>query len=188
MQGEWGRATVQAILRNVMHHLHGTVQNRVLALRLSAGSQPAKSQRELETAISEIITQAKAEFQSSQARPFQERVESLIAEWKPIAQVTVNSRLGDMSDLREAVLFIVIQEAVTNSIRHGLARTVTVSLDPHESERRVLFDVVDDGTGPARKIRKLGVGLGFLAALSEGSWSLGTRPGGGSRLTATLWC
>jgi hypothetical protein len=91
MQGEWGRATVQAILRNVMHHLHGTVQNRVLALRLSAGSQPAKSQRELETAISEIITQAKADFQSSQARPFQERVESLIAEWKPIAQVTVNS-------------------------------------------------------------------------------------------------
>ena len=188
MQGEWGRATVQAILRNVMHHLHGTVQNRVLALRLSAGSQPAKSQRELETAISEIITQAKAEFQSSQARPFQERVESLIAEWKPIAQVTVNSRLGDMSDLRQAVLFMVIQEAVTNSIRHGLARSVTVSLDPHDSERRVLCEVVDDGTGPAHKVRKLGVGLGFLAALSEGSWSLGTRPGGGSRLTATLWC
>jgi len=188
MQGEWGRATVQAILRNVLHHLHGTVQNRVLALRLSAGSQPSKSQRELETAISEIITQARADFQSSQARPFQERVEELIAEWKPIAQVTVNSHLRDMSDLREAVLFMVIQEAVTNSIRHGLARSVTVSFDPHESERRVLLDVVDDGTGPARKVRKLGVGLGFLAALSEGSWSLGSRPGGGSRLTATLWC
>ena len=64
----------------------------------------------------------------------------------------------------------------------------TVSLDPHDSERRVLCEVVDDGTGPAHKVRKLGVGLGFLAALSEGSWSLGTRPGGGSRLTATLWC
>jgi len=188
MHGEWGRATVQAILRNVMHHLHGTVQNRVLALRLSAGSQPPKSQRELQTAISEIITQARADFQSSQARPFQERVESLIAEWKPLAQVTVNSHLRDMSDLREAVLFMVIQEAVTNSIRHGLARTVTVSLEPHDSERRVLFDVVDDGTGPAHKVRKLGVGLGFLAALSEGSWSLDTRPGGGSRLTALLWC
>jgi len=188
MRGEWGRATVQAILRNVMHHLHGTVQNRVLALRLSAGSQSAKSHRALEKAISEIIAQAKADFQSSQARPFQDRVESLIAEWKPIANVTVNSRLRDMSDLREAVLFMVIQEAVTNSIRHGLARSVTVSLDAHESDRRVLLDVVDDGTGPARKVRKLGVGLGFLAALSEGAWSLGTRPGGGSRLTALLWC
>ncbi len=188
MRGEWGRATVQAILRNVMHHLHGTVQNRVLALRLSAGSQSAKSHRALEKAISEIIAQAKADFQSSQARPFQDRVESLIAEWKPIANVTVNSRLRDMSDLREAVLFMVIQEAVTNSIRHGLARSVTVSLDAHESDRRVLLDVVDDGTGPARKVRKLGVGLGFLAALSEGAWSLDTRPGGGSRLTALLWC
>ena len=188
MQGEWGRATVQAILRNVVHHLHGTVQNRVLVLRLSAGSQPSKIPREMETAISEIITQARADFQSSQARPFQERVEALIDEWKPIAQVTVNSHLRDMSDLREAVLFMVIQEAVTNSIRHGMARSVTVSLDPHESERRVLIDVVDDGTGPARKVRKLGVGLGFLAALSEGSWSLNSRPGGGSRLTATLWC
>jgi len=188
MRGEWGRATVQAILRNVMHHLHGTVQNRVLALRLSAGSQSAKSHRALEKAISEIIAQAKADFQSSQERPFQDRVESLIAEWKPIANVTVNSQLRDMSDLREAVLFMVIQEAVTNSIRHGLARSVTVSLDAHESDRRVLLDVVDDGTGPARKVRKLGVGLGFLAALSEGAWSLGTRPGGGSRLTALLWC
>jgi signal transduction histidine kinase len=188
MRGEWGRATVQAILRNVMHHLHGTVQNRVLALRLSAGSQSAKSHRALEKAISEIIAQAKADFQSSQARPFQDRVESLIAEWKPIANVTVNSRLRDMSDLREAVLFMVIQEAVTNSIRHGMARSVTVSLDAHESDRRVLLDVVDDGTGPARKVRNLGVGLGFLAALSEGAWSLDTRPGGGSRLTALLWC
>ena len=188
MRGEWGRATVQAILRNVMHHLHGTVQNRVLALRLSAGSQSAKSHRALEKAISEIIAQAKADFQSSQERPFQDRVESLIAEWKPIANVTVNSQLRDMSDLREAVLFMVIQEAVTNSIRHGLARSVTVSLDAHESDRRVLLDVVDDGTGPARKVRNLGVGLGFLAALSEGAWSLGTRPGGGSRLTALLWC
>ena len=188
MRGEWGRATVQAILRNVMHHLHGTVQNRVLALRLSAGSQSAKSHRALEKAISEIIAQAKADFQSSQARPFQDRVESLIAEWKPIANVTVNSRLRDMSDLREAVLFMVIQEAVTNSIRHGMARSVTVSLDAHESDRRVLLDVVDDGTGPARKVRNLGVGLGFLAALSEGAWSLNTRPGGGSRLTALLWC
>ena len=188
MGGEWGRATVQAILRNVMHHLHGTVQNRVLALRLSAGSQSAKSHRALEKAISEIIAQAKADFQSSQARPFQDRVESLIAEWKPIANVTVNSRLRDMSDLREAVLSMVIQEAVTNSIRHGMARSVTVSLDAHESDRRVLLDVVDDGTGPARKVRNLGVGLGFLAALSEGAWSLDTRPGGGSRLTALLWC
>ena len=188
MRGEWGRATVQTILRNVMHHLHGTVQNRVLALRLSAGSQSAKSHRALEKAISEIIAQAKADFQSSQARPFQDRVESLIAEWKPIANVTVNSHLRDMSDLREAVLFMVIQEAVTNSIRHGLARSVTVSLDAHESDRRVLLDVVDDGTGPARKVRNLGVGLGFLAALSEGAWSLDTRPGGGSRLTALLWC
>jgi len=93
-----------------------------------------------------------------------------------------------MSDLREAVLFMVIQEAVTNSIRHGLARSVTVSLDAHESDRRVVLDVVDDGTGPARKVRNLGVGLGFLAALSEGAWSLDTRPRGGSRLTALLWC
>ena len=100
----------------------------------------------------------------------------------------MNSHLRDMSDLREAVLFMVIQEAVTNSIRHGMARSVTVSLDAHESDRRVLLDVVDDGTGPARKVRNLGVGLWFLAALSEGAWSLDTRPGGGSRLTALLWC
>ena len=98
------------------------------------------------------------------------------------------SALPDMSPLRGAVLFMVIQEAVTNSIRHGLSRTVSVDLRPGDSPRRVSLEILDDGTGPLGRRGKRGVGLSFLAALSEGSWSLKVREGGGARLAASLWC
>jgi signal transduction histidine kinase len=86
------------------------------------------------------------------------------------------------------VLFMVIQEAVTNSIRHGLSKTISVFIRPGDSSRRVSIEILDDGTGPLQRRGKRGVGLSFLAALSEGSWSLKVREGGGARLVASLWC
>ena len=188
MRGEWGRATVQATLRALTHHMHGTVQNKVLALRLSDDSDSLKDLQGLKAAISEIIAEAKEDFQGHQTQSFDQKIHKLTEDWQPVATITVASALPDMSPLRGAVLFMVIQEAVTNSIRHGLSRTVSVDLRPGDSPRRVSLEILDDGTGPLGRRGKRGVGLSFLAALSEGSWSLTVREGGGARLAASLWC
>ncbi len=186
--GEWGRATVQATLRQLTQHMHGTVQNKVLALRLSGGIPDSNDLPALRSAILEIISEAKEEFQHQQNASFEERIQKLQEEWKPIATIEVDSALNTISPLRSAVLFMVIQEAVTNSIRHGLSKTVSVFLRPGDSSRRVSIEVLDDGTGPLQRRGKRGVGLSFLAALSEGSWSLKVREDGGARLVASLWC
>lgn len=186
--GEWGRATVQATLRELTQHMHGTVQNKVLALRLSGGIADTNDLPALRGAIFEIISEAKEAFQHQQNTPFEERIHKLQEDWKPIATIEVDSALDTISPLRSAVLFMVIQEAVTNSIRHGLSKTVSVFIRPGDSSRRVSIEILDDGTGPLQRRGKRGVGLSFLAALSEGSWSLKVREGGGARLVASLWC
>jgi two-component sensor histidine kinase len=67
-----------------------------------------------------------------------------------------------MSDLREAVLFMVIQEAVTNSIRHGLARSVTVSLDPMSLNDGSYLTLLTMGPGPPAKFENWVLGSAFL--------------------------
>ena len=188
MRGEWGRATVQATLRALTQHMHGTVQNKVLALRLSGDRDDLRDLQELKVVISNIIAEAKEDFQGHQTQSFDEKIRKLKEDWQPVATITVASALPDMSPLRGAVLFMVIQEAVTNSIRHGLSGTVSVDLRPGDFPRRVSLEILDDGTGPLGRRGKTGLGLGFLAALSEGSWSLKVREGGGARLAASLWC
>mgnify|MGYP001055979791 FL=1 len=188
MTGEWGRATVQALLRELTQHMHGTVQNKVLALRLSGGIADSNDLPALKVAISEIISEAREDFQNNHRVSFEEKIQKLQDDWQPIATIAVESTLPTLSPLRSAVLFMVIQEAVTNSIRHGLSKTVTINLRPGDSSRRVSIEILDDGTGPLQRRGKRGVGLSFLAALSEGSWSLTVREGGGARLVASLWC
>ncbi|MEV5463341.1 histidine kinase, partial [Streptomyces cellulosae] len=51
-----------------------------------------------------------------------------------------------VSDVIEATVFRVVQEALTNTVRHADARTVAVRLDYAESELSVR--VTDDGRGP----------------------------------------
>ena len=188
MTGEWGRATVQALLRELTQHMHGTVQNKVLALRLSGGIADSSDLPALKVAISEIISEAREDFQNNHHVSFEDKIQKLQDDWQPIATIAVESTLPTLSPLRSAVLFMVIQEAVTNSIRHGLSKTVTINLRPDDSSRRVSIEILDDGTGPLQRRGKRGVGLSFLAALSEGSWSLTVREGGGARLVASLWC
>ena len=113
------------------------VQNKVLALRLSDDSDSLKDLQGLKAAISEIIAEAKEDFQGHQTQSFDQKIHKLTEDWQPVATITVASALPDMSPLRGAVLFMVIQEAVTNSIRHGLSRTVSVDLRPGDSPRRV---------------------------------------------------
>ena len=81
---------------------------------------------------------------------------------------------------------MLIQEAVTNSVRHGSARKVEVKLS---SEKPGVFNlsVVDNGTGPLAKSSKLGSGLSVLRALTEDEFSLSFNEGGGAKLTATIY-
>ncbi|MFH8679485.1 sensor histidine kinase [Streptomyces lydicus] len=92
----------------------------------------------------------------------------------------------------ELSAFRIIQESVTNVVRHSGARTCRVAVG-YEPEG-VTIEVVDDGSGGTGRPRYSaagGSGFGLLGmrervTLLSGRFSAGRRPEGGFRVTASL--
>ncbi|MCA9739737.1 MAG: PAS domain-containing sensor histidine kinase [Gemmatimonadota bacterium] len=88
------------------------------------------------------------------------------------------------------VLYRVLQEAITNAVRHSRARTVRITL--HAEEHSVVGAVIDDGTGfDVEAVTAETGGLG-LAGMSERAAVVGaaleivSAPGAGTRVEVTL--
>jgi len=115
-------------------------------------------------------------------------VENLAAFWMQRQDVTVHLRLA-ASPCRaevEDALYRLIQESLTNAVRHGGAQTVWIALETQGDVLRLTVE--DDGRGftqsgaPGRGLR----GMRERLAALGGELVIGARAGGGTRLTASL--
>jgi signal transduction histidine kinase len=81
-------------------------------------------------------------------------------------------------------LFRIVQEAVSNSIRHGRATEIEILLS--ECESGINVSVLDNGTGvPMPTSNRKGLGLHIMAARAKfigGKLSLGRRMSGGTEV------
>jgi signal transduction histidine kinase len=85
--------------------------------------------------------------------------------------------------------FRIIQEAVTNVVRHAGASHCRVSIEQQDEELSI--EVVDDGHGRGNGAGSAGPGYGIAGmrertALLHGHFSAGPQPGGGFRVAARL--
>ncbi|MCK5650859.1 MAG: sensor histidine kinase, partial [Gemmatimonadetes bacterium] len=86
-------------------------------------------------------------------------------------------------------VFRIIQEALTNVVRHAEARRAKVSMSV--SRHQLVVDVYDDGTGipdvAASRPRSLGLtGMHERSMALGGSLEVHSEPGGGTRVTLTV--
>jgi signal transduction histidine kinase len=91
----------------------------------------------------------------------------------------------------EAGVYRIVEEALTNVMRHASARSVAISVT-HAGERLTVV-VEDDGTGfdPTQRSLTAGSGMGLLcmeerARLLDGSVAIDSAPGKGSAVRLTL--
>ncbi|GAA0699928.1 sensor histidine kinase [Kitasatospora atroaurantiaca] len=89
----------------------------------------------------------------------------------------------------DLVAFRIIQESVTNTVRHSGTHHCQVSVEYRDEE--LAIEVVDDGRGPVRADAAAGAGYGISGmrervALLNGRFSAGSRPEGGFRVAARL--
>ena len=81
-------------------------------------------------------------------------------------------------------LYRIVQEAITNALKHADAKTILVRLESSPGELRLL--VSDDGVGlPPTSRRGPGMGLRIMAhraAVIGGSFAARRRPGGGTEI------
>jgi signal transduction histidine kinase len=133
----------------------------------------------------------------AQAAPLEGMTESL----RSLA-ATIGSRTGLSIELSgevktrfglrvEAAVYRIVEEALTNVMRHASATTVTISLQ-HSGERLTVV-VQDDGAGfdPSLRTLTAGSGMGLLcmeerARLVDGFVEIDSAPGRGAALRLSL--
>jgi signal transduction histidine kinase len=88
----------------------------------------------------------------------------------------------------EVAVYRVVQEALTNTVKHAHASSATVELDWTETE--LALTVTDDGRGPAGPAGPVGghglIGLRERATACGGSAETGGGPDGGFRVVVRL--
>ncbi|TFV87685.1 sensor histidine kinase [Blastococcus sp. CT_GayMR20] len=101
------------------------------------------------------------------------------------AVLTVDGDDGDLPAGVDLAAYRIVQEAVTNVLRHARARQLTCSV--HHRPTALEIGVVDDGTGaPARREGHGLVGMRERAAAYGGTVEAGPRPEGGWAVHARL--
>lgn len=171
--------------RTVALAVHGPVQSALVAtaMRLSASDRTEDSindaRRRLDAALTAI------EHDHHEVPSISDALADLAALWTPIVQIradvwpSAESRLLDSQGLRRCVIEI-CREATSNSIRHGQATVVGISLIGMGDT--IVLRVSDDGDGVASDpIPGLGEAMFDDTCLR---WTLLNRPEGGAELTA----
>ncbi|MFE6970616.1 hypothetical protein [Isoptericola sp. NPDC057653] len=206
------------VRRLVFDQLHGTLQFHLVTVTAgldqvaeqleAAGDAPrAAAVRRWAETLEEIREDdvrslSHSVFPSGADLGPQEAIGLLLRRLPP--QVDASIELGDryrdlvaeaglrMPMAERLVVIYTVEEAVTNALRHGRARTVTVRADaePTADPDRWVFvtEVDDDGTGPTETAPTLHGLRRHLERIEYrgGTLELGTNTGGGGRLAFRL--
>jgi signal transduction histidine kinase len=109
--------------------------------------------------------------------------------------VVLDNRLGEVPQATQLAIYRIVQESLTNVVRHARASSVRVELVETDGSFRVT--ITDDGEGPAASPvadvggRRPAGGRGLLgmherAELLGGTLDAGPLPGGGFRVSAAI--
>jgi two-component system, NarL family, sensor histidine kinase UhpB len=124
-------------------------------------------------------------------------IENLVAFWRRRCpeiryRVSIAAECGDLSEMVGTTICRIVQEALSNAVRHAEAKRVTILVeecrDAAERGAAIRVVVADDGRGMA-EAQTMGYGLTGLSeriAALGGRMSFSTRLGEGCTLTAEL--
>ncbi|WHX50602.1 sensor histidine kinase [Paenibacillus woosongensis] len=149
--------------RRLARDLHDTVSQQLFAIHMAASSLPKvleMNEAQAKTVLDQLIqmsNMAQKQMRSliAQLRPM-ELVGKTLAEaldqWFPdycrqngLRGMKDMDLQGDLSEAKEHQLFLIVQEAMANIVKHSGAKLVSLSL--REGPRQVVLSISDDGQG-----------------------------------------
>ena len=167
--------------RKLARHLHGQVQNRLLALIGGVQSGDKASKDELLSKIDLVLQSALEPFEAP-ITSAQELEESILAQWSGLVEINIEFLPKEMVLTQDTWSLVsgVVEEGVANAVRHGFASNVKISAVYTDSD--LTISIRDDGTGPRQG--RPGIGSAFFNAISN-DWIL-KETGSGSKLKLVL--
>jgi signal transduction histidine kinase len=181
---KFAQARIQS--RDLANFLHGHVQNKLLGIALSLEkSEPTAEELERALqAVDEVLKSIESEFEILNSGNISEGLRNQVRQWQGFVKIqsVINSNVEGLNVRDRIFLLQVIDEAVANSVRHGLSKNISIQVNVVNG--RTVIEVADDGIGP--RDGKPGLGSSFFESVSAGNWSLEQQPSGGSKLTVNF--
>ncbi len=197
------RLRVSREVHDVVSHTLSVIAVRAGVARLLLDRDPQQIPQALsaiETTSRSALQEVRAVLRSTREEPTRELDEPRLADLARLLEATRAAGLAvDYTEigeargydpLLEASAFRVVQEALTNVVKHAIATRANVDIEHDPGELRVR--VCDDGRAePNRSGTGQGTGLGLVGmrerlALFGGTLQAGPRPGGGFAVTASF--
>lgn len=192
--------------RRLARDLHDTVSQQLFALHMSASSLPkllerdaAHAQKVMEQLIA-MSSSAQRQMRGliAQLRPMELQGRTLaeaLERWFPDycrqngLQGTLDLQIHRrLKDAKEHQLFLIIQEAMANVVKHAEAKSVRLYLG--ETDRQISLHIEDDGSGfSADQVRTGAYGLSTMRERAQklgGDAEIVTKPGSGTRVRVSL--
>ncbi|WP_188993245.1 sensor histidine kinase [Paenibacillus nasutitermitis] len=192
--------------KRLARDLHDTVSQQLFAIHMSASSLPKLLEINHERAVSVMeqlismssLAQKQMRGFIAQLRPMELEGRSLqqaLDKWFPDycrqngLQGVLEWRIKEkLSEAKEHQLFLIIQEAMANIVKHAGAQTAFLTLA--ETERQIVMTLQDDGVGfRADMVKRGSYGLSTMRERSNklgGDTSIISKPGSGTRVRVTL--
>ena len=165
-------AQIAMLARETAQYLHGSLQTRLVGCSLameqaSETGDVVALERALAEALSALDTD---KTPGSTARSVRDEVGRKIDLWDGFCDFDVTMD-DDIADSPEDAVVVgrVVEEAISNAIRHGHASRIEVRVT-RDGGDRLMVGVTDNGTGPQGG--GPGLGSAYLAMVSEGAWTI----------------
>lgn len=174
--------------RSLARALHGTVQSAVIAAALRIADEPRSLTPELIESVRDDLLAVLDVLNApdSAVVSLDDGMARIVWTWVDVCEVTTfvdldaRALIGTDASLRACVLDIAT-EAVSNAVRHGRARVMSISITA--GDRTIVIDVADDGPQTLGTLTP-GIGSALLDECAL-AWSL-AQTGTGHTLHAVL--
>ena len=173
--------------------LHGSVQSKLTACALAIDrASLTNDATSYSTAIDEARNVLRNPWNFVPREPAQTTLETEVAGkvelWNGLADINlfISPEIRHVTGEAVHPVSEIVEEALSNAIRHGSADTITVRIDrAHKgSVTFIKVSVVDDGVGLTGG--KAGLGTALLDEICAGRWNRTSMPEGGCALNASI--
>ena len=176
---------VAQLARESARILHGTVQTRLIACAVAI--ERASQTRDVEAFQSalreahDVLTEP-ARHDQADGAALGDEVQRKVSLWSGLCAINIDiaPELNDIGGRIARDVGRVVEEGLSNAIRHGAATSIEISVTRENAT--IVVVIQDNGLGPQRGER--GLGSAVLDGLSE-SWELSAVPSG-SRLRVPI--
>ena len=159
-------------------HIHGKIQTRlsttVLALRQAKASHDDETILRVLRSLQSILQEPSAGFNQIR-KDIESEVNSRLKPWDGLLEsdLILDPQVVQSRDIPTQVIGEVIEEIISNSVRHGAATEIRIEIR-RTGNRKILIRVEDNASNPppGLGVRTMGVGTSIFNAASDGRWSL----------------